>query len=27
VRSYGPNAQRERLETILASVVGASRPD
>jgi glycosyltransferase involved in cell wall biosynthesis len=27
VRSYGPDAQRERLETILASVVGASRPD
>jgi Glycosyl transferases group 1 len=27
VQSYGPDAQRERLETILASVVGASRPD
>ena len=25
VRSYGPEAQRERLEAILASVVGASR--
>src|SRR5262245_21005188 len=26
VRAYGPDAQRERLEAILASVAGASRP-